>query len=104
LKELVLSDPIKAQSVTPAEYRQIILEVLVYSIRKAFLLGIICSILCAISFYLVPWLPLISSPEAHQGGPTKPPVLPPELPLISVTHDPEISCICSAGQEALNCP
>lgn len=94
LKELVLSDPTKAQSVVPAEYRQIILEVLVYSIRKAFLLGIVCSILCALSFYLVPWLPLISSPEAQQGGPTNPLDLPPEPPLISLTHNPV----------ALNCP
>jgi hypothetical protein len=94
LKELVLSDPTTAQSVVPAEYRQIILESLVYSIRKAFLLGIVCSILCALSFYLVPWLPLTSSPEAQQGGPTKAPDLPLVLPFISPTHDPE----------TLNCP
>jgi hypothetical protein len=53
------------------------------SIRKAFLLGIICSILCAILFYLVPWLPLMSSPEAQQGGPTKVPDSPPELFLMT---------------------
>jgi hypothetical protein len=83
LKALVLSDPTKVQSVVPAEYRQIILEVLVYSIRKAFLFGIVCSIICAISFCFVPWAPLISSPPAQPGRSTKIPDSPPKLPLIS---------------------
>jgi hypothetical protein len=89
LKALVLSDPTKVQSVVPAEYRQITLEVLVYSIRKTFLFGIVCSIICAISFYFVPWAPLISSPQVQQGGSTKIPHTPPKPPLISFTPEPD---------------
>jgi hypothetical protein len=90
LKALVLSDPTKVQSVVPAEYRQIILDVLVYSIRKAFLFGIICSIVCAISFYFVPWAPLPSTPQRQQEGSTNIPDSPPKLPQISFAPEPDI--------------
>jgi hypothetical protein len=90
LKALVLSDPTKVRSVVPAEYRQIILDVLVYSIRKAFLFGIICSVVCAISFYFVPWAPLPSSPQTQQEKTTKIPDSPPKLPLISFAPEPDV--------------
>lgn len=66
LKALILSDPTKVHEVVPAEVLPVVLEALVVSIRQTFLFGLCCSIVCAISFYLVPWLPLIALQEASE--------------------------------------
>ena len=75
LKAVILSDPTKVHEVVPAEALPVVLDALVASIRETFLFGLCCSIVCAISFYLVPWLPLIALQETSEtrgsGSPPK---------------------------------
>jgi hypothetical protein len=76
LKAVILSDPTKVHLVVPAEVLPVVLDALVASIQKTFLFGLCCSIVCAISFYLVPWLPLIALQETSETrGSDSPPRL-----------------------------
>ncbi|KAH7417745.1 major facilitator superfamily domain-containing protein [Cadophora sp. MPI-SDFR-AT-0126] len=55
----VISDPTKIRSTVPAESLPAVVAVLVRSIRKTFLLGMVCAIACALATGLVPFKRLI---------------------------------------------
>ncbi len=55
----VLSDPTKIHLTVPVESLTAVLAVLVESIRKTFLLGMVCAILCALATAFVPFKSLI---------------------------------------------
>ncbi|KAH8589520.1 major facilitator superfamily domain-containing protein [Bisporella sp. PMI_857] len=87
-KRLIILDPATVREFIPTEYQQIALEALVYSIRRTFLFGLTCSIVCAVSFYLVPWIPIMSVSGERQRG-SGVPDSPPKLPPLSFIQDPE---------------
>lgn len=68
LKLQLLSDLNDMRKLIPSEYLDSVLEVVVKAINVTFLIGLSCSIICAISVFCIPWKPVVKELEVTDRG------------------------------------